>query len=287
MPAAQDVSTDRSGPYRALVLDLDGTLVADDGQVRPRVRSALGGLIERGVYVQIATGRSEGGTREIARSLGIKVPCTVYNGAGLWCPQRDELLEERVLSNRAVERTLSLAQRLGLLCVVMQRGRKFASRPRDLTEARALTRLEDLTEVPFEALPREYVIRITLFSAQHASAVEFSGAVQAALDQPIYLTEFPLNLLATHRDSPLQVVDVQPPCRGKAEALRYLQEAYGIAPKEVVAVGDAGNDVPMLRLAGLGVAMGEAQAEVLAAAKRTIGSCNSDAIADLVGEVFP
>jgi Cof subfamily protein (haloacid dehalogenase superfamily) len=276
----------RHSRFRALVLDLDGTLVADDGQVRPRVRAALAGLLERGLCVQIATGRSEGGTREIARSLGLRVPCTVYNGAGLWCPQSDELLEERVLSNRAVERTLDFARRLGLQCVVMQRGRKYASQPRNITEARALSRLEDLIEVPFEDLPREYVIRITLFSPQHATATEFSAQVRQALSVPVYLTEFPLNLLATHRDSPLQVVDVQPPCRGKGEALRYLEETYGIHPQEVVAVGDAGNDVPMLKRAGLGVAMGGSQPEVLAVAKRTIGSCNSDAIAELIAEVF-
>ena len=39
----------RAGAYRALVLDLDGTLVADDGAVRPRVVAALADLVDRGV----------------------------------------------------------------------------------------------------------------------------------------------------------------------------------------------------------------------------------------------
>lgn len=275
-----------AGPYRALVLDLDGTLVADDGAVRPRVAAGLARLIEAGVAVQIATGRSEAGTRAVARALGIRMPCVVYNGAALWCPRRDELIEERVLSNRAVERTLAFARDHELQCVVMQRGGKYATPPRDGIEASALSRLEELHLTPFERLPREYVIRITLFSSRHGDARDFSGQLERALALPIYLTEFPLNLLATHRDSPLSVVDVQPPCRGKGEALRFLEEEHGIPAQAVVAVGDASNDIPMLSAAGLGVAMGEASAAVVAAARRQIGSCNSDAIADLIDELF-
>jgi Cof subfamily protein (haloacid dehalogenase superfamily) len=275
-----------AGAYRALVLDLDGTLVADDGAVRPRVSAALADLVDRGVAVQIATGRSEAGTRAVARELGIRLPCVVYNGAALWCPRRDELIEERVLSNRAVERTLAFAQQHELQCVVMQRGGKFATPPRDSIESSALNRLEELHLTPFDRLPREYVIRITLFSSKHGDARGFSAELERALALPVYLTEFPLNLLATHRDSPLCVVDVQPPCRGKGEALRYLEEEHSIPARSVVAVGDAGNDIPMLKAAGMGVAMGEAGPDVVAAARRQIGSCNSDAIAELIEELF-
>jgi hydroxymethylpyrimidine pyrophosphatase-like HAD family hydrolase len=102
----------------------------------------------------------------------------------------------------------------------------------------------------------------------------------------VYLTHFPLDALAPHRGSPLQVVDVQPPCRGKGEALRWLEESLGIPPTRVVAVGDAGNDVPMFERAGLSVCMANALEPARRAAKRSIGSCNTDAIADLVDELF-
>ena len=100
------------------------------------------------------------------------------------------------------------------------------------------------------------------------------------------MTDFPLNWLVQHRDSPLMVADVQPPCRGKAEGLRYLLETHGIPPERIVAVGDAGNDVPMIEAAGLGVAMRNGIGEARAAADRVIGGNNSDAIAELVEELF-
>ncbi|HET8933938.1 MAG TPA: HAD hydrolase family protein, partial [Polyangiales bacterium] len=96
----------------------------------------------------------------------------------------------------------------------------------------------------------------------------------------------PLAALVGFRDSTAQVVDVQPACDGKAEALRVLAENYGIDAARVVAVGDAGNDVPILRAVGLGVAMGNAPPAVQAVAARVIGTNNSSALAELIETVF-
>ena len=111
-------------------------------------------------------------------------------------------------------------------------------------------------------------------------------ASRAFRAQPLHVTHFPLQALATHRGSPLLVADVQPPCRGKAEALRVLAERYGIPAAEVVAIGDADNDLSMLEAAGLAVAMENSMPRVLALAGRVIGNNNSDTIAELVEELF-
>lgn len=272
--------------YDAIVLDLDGTLVADDGHVRPRVRAALRRAMEAGVVVMVATGRSEAATRDVARELGVAVPCIVYNGAGMWCPTTDTLLEERLLSNRAVERIYRAARDLELTPVAMTHGLKVAEEPANEQLRSALANMTELEFAPLDRFPTECLIRITLLSTVHTDSAQMERDVHERLQLPVYTTHFPLNALAPHRDSTVQVVDVQPPCRGKGEALRYLSETLGIDPARVVAVGDAGNDVPMFERAGLGVAMGNAMPVALAAADRTIGDCNSDAIADLVAELF-
>ncbi len=271
--------------YEALLLDLDGTLVADDGAVRPRVAEAVRGLVERGVAVMIATGRSESGTLEVLAELGLELPAVVYNGAGMWCPRTERLIEERVLANATVEATLDFARRHELLTVCMPRGSKFANEPLDEVERRGLVGLENLSLVPRAELPTEYLLRISVSSSRWPAPEAFAAELEAFINRPAYLTSFPLNLLANHRDSPLHMVDVQPPCRGKAEALRWLAEQRGIPAGAVVAVGDADNDVPMFRAAGLGVAMAEASGGAAAAADRQIGSCNSDALADLIEEL--
>jgi hypothetical protein len=272
--------------YRALVLDLDGTLVTDQGAVRPRVLSALQAAHARGLRVMIATGRSELGVQSVLDQLAMDTPAVVYNGAGLFCPRERRLLEERLLSDRVVARCFRFAERSGLLPVVQRAGAKFAPEPRSAEEAQALRGLEGLRWVPFAELPREYVIRITFFSARHRSSADLAAEIERSLAEPVHVTHFPLDALATHRESRLHVVDVQPPCRGKGEALRVLSERYGVPAEEVVAVGDADNDLPMISAAGLGVAMQNAMPGVLSAARRVIGNNNTDTLADLVEELF-
>jgi hypothetical protein len=272
--------------YDAICLDLDGTLVTDQGSVLPRTVKALRAAEERGVRVMIATGRSEGGTVHVLDELGLSTPALVYNGAGIWCPRERRMLEERVLSNRTVADSLAWADEVGSLAVVMQSGAKYVAPPRTPEERGAISQLEDLHIVPSAELPREVLMRITFFSGAWPSSRAFHDAYVAAVRQPVYLTHFPLSALVQHRGNPLDVLDVQPPCRGKGEALRFLEETYGIPPERVVCVGDAGNDVPMLTRCGLAVAMENAFEDALAAAHKVIRSNNTEAIAELVEELF-
>ncbi|HVS19029.1 MAG TPA: HAD family hydrolase, partial [Planctomycetota bacterium] len=273
--------------YRAILLDLDGTLVDDHEGVHPRTRAALAAAVERGVFVMIATGRSELATRPVLEDLGLCTPALVYNGAGLWCPQRREFLEERVLSDRTLQRAVDYGLARGLLTVSMGAGLKRAIAPRTLVEELALREMHGLEFVlGREDLVGRRSIRVTLFSGEHADSAVFEAEVSAALGGPVYTTHFPLRVLPHHRDSTLDVVDIHPPCRGKAEALRWLREEHGIPAQQVVAVGDASNDVPMLRAAGLGVAVEGGMREALEAADRRVDGPHTDALGALVEELF-
>ncbi|MCB9915356.1 MAG: HAD family phosphatase [Planctomycetes bacterium] len=272
--------------YDAVLLDLDGTLLDQHEVVRPRNAAALRRLVDEGVHVMITTGRSVLATLRAVDGLDLPAPMAVFNGAAIYCPVKERLLEERVLSNRAVARALAFAEARDLLVVCQTGFEKFGTAPRDPHEDDALRGFLELEVRPREELPREYLVRIVLFSRDHARSADFRDEVVAALDLPSYLTHFPLRALVRHAGSPLHVVDVHPPCLGKAEALRWLTEERGVAPGRVVAIGDAGNDVPMLRAAGLGVAMGNGHRSALEAADRVIGAHDTDAIAELVDELF-
>ena len=275
-----------SASYDAILLDLDGTLFTDEGEIRPTTLASLRAAHASGVRIMLATGRSEVGARPIVEELGFDTPAIVFNGAGVYCPVERRLLEERVLSDRTVEGALAYAVTRDLLPVVIRAGAKYSLRPRDAHEERAIAYFHGLSVLEPHELPLERAIRVTIFSGVHPSSDALATELEAAVERPIYVTHFPLQALADHRESPLLVADVQPPCRGKAEGLRLLQELYGIPPERVVAIGDATNDVPMFAGAGLGVAMENSMEEALAAADRVIGSNNSDAIAQLVEELF-
>lgn len=272
--------------YDALVLDIDGTLLDEQSLIRPRTLHAIARAKKAGVVVMLATGRSHWGTREVIDTLELESPAVVINGAGVYDRREDRLIEHYALPEPMVANLLEYAERERLLTVVSAMDGQYARQPEGL-ETHILSDLRSLKIVTAQELPRRDVTRVTLFSLTHDSSQSLHDDTRrAAGDYPAYYTHFPLAALAHFRASTAQVVDAQPDCRGKAEAFRVLMSRYRIAPERVVAVGDANNDLPMLRVAGLAVAMGNATPEAKAAAHRVIGDNDSDALAELIEELF-
>ncbi|MEC9475655.1 MAG: HAD family hydrolase [Planctomycetota bacterium] len=273
--------------YEALVLDLDGTLLQDSGKILPRTRDALRRISGQGIHVMIATGRSEQSAKPVIEDLGILNPTVIYNGAAIWCPREKRLIEERNLSAQHLGSLLRYAQEEELLPVVMCAGSKRALSPRSETLNYALHDMKNIEIVSESEMHIDRPIRLSLFSDRHHDTESFANQVRELSPDEAYLTWFPLNLLPSHRDSPLQVVDVQPKCEGKKEALRFLQEHKNIDADRCVAIGDAPNDLPMVESAGLGVAMGNAMDELKEKSDRIIGANSTTAIADLIDELWP
>jgi hypothetical protein len=272
--------------FDALLVDLDGTLVTDEDEILPGTIESLRAAQARGVRVMVSTGRSELATIPVLALLGLDSRAVVYNGCGLWCPGEQRLIEERVLSERTLERAVGFGERNGFMTVAMCAGRKHAIHPRDEVERLALRDMVGLSYVESEVLKQGRAIRVSFFSDRHPDSAELAREAEEYVAQPVFMTHFPLNLLAHHKDSPLTVVDVHPPCRGKAEAVRVLEEQYGIAPERVVAVGDATNDIGMFEAVGLSVCMETGMPEAIEAADRVIGGNNTGAIESLVRELF-
>lgn len=283
--------TASKGPYRAAVFDLDGTLLADTGTVVPATRAVVNQLLERGIVVMIATGRSEVSTLPVARDLGLETPTVIYNGAALLCPKTGGLLACTPLSGDHVERSLGFAAAQGAFPVVMADGRKHVPDEQSPTGngsvARDVVRLmHGVHRVPTSALPLPETVRVSLFSDQFDRAEDLEAEYVRFMAEDLYLTSFALRLLPGYRDSDIMVLDIHAPCPGKRLALDVLTEQYGIAPEEVVAFGDAGNDLPLLEAAGLGIAMGNAAAEIQARAHRTIGHNDTNTLAETLTEIF-
>ena len=76
--------------------------------------------------------------------------------------------------------------------------------------------------------------------------------------------------------------EITAPGVSKGEGLCLLCRTLGIDIAQTVACGDEGNDVSILRSAGLGVAMGNATAEAKAAADVQVADCDHDGVAEAI-----
>ncbi|MEM6674118.1 MAG: HAD family hydrolase, partial [Planctomycetota bacterium] len=273
--------------YDALLLDLDGTLLTPDETIHPRTHAAILEAARQGVEVMVVTGRSKMSALPVLDELELESPSVLFNGCAVWCGDQQRMLEERTLANRTLARLHDWAAEQEAQVIVMTADEKLALAPRNDEERRNFDGFIGVQFVDRPALVRDYTIRLSFLvkcGARGSRAV--SDEIEEAAGAPIYLTHFPLSILPRHRTNPYSAIDVHAPCRGKAEALRFLADTKGIPPSRVIAVGDADNDVPMLRAAGLGVAMGNALPEVQREADRVVDHHGTGAIADLVEDLL-
>ena len=83
----------------------------------------------------------------------------------------------------------------------------------------------------------------------------------------------------------VEVLEVFDPAVNKWEGILHVARRHGVDPAQIVAIGDDVNDIPMIKNAGLGVAMGNAKPEVQAVAKRVIGKNADEGLAAFLDEL--
>ncbi len=83
-----------------------------------------------------------------------------------------------------------------------------------------------------------------------------------------------------------QTIEVTKAGVTKASGLIHVCEHYGLKPENVIVFGDSGNDVPMMRIAGYAVAMGNAFADVKLAADEVTESIHDDGVAVAIDRLF-
>ena len=247
--------------FKLLVVDVDGTLVGREGTVADEDREALVRANDAGIMVSLGTGRAFQSCAEVLDLLSLDGYHLFCDGALVYSPTRREEVYAETLDRVVVRRAIEFARRNEINIDFYSTTRYFVERE---TWSAAVHRdLFDIspTIADFDTLcEEERIIKAGLVAAspgERAKARRFHR-------------EFGDSLYFSWVTSPtcpgVDFVNVVAPGVSKGKALQALISHLGITPAEVIAIGDGNNDLSLLSVAGLGVAMGNATDEAKAVA---------------------
>lgn len=231
-------------PFQLAAVDLDGTLLGPDHEVSPENAAALARLQARGVIVAIASGRRYQNSMRLHRSLGLKGPIISCQGALVIDPETEEVFEEHFLPPALASELVADGESRGYSVIYYHRRRLCVAR-RDhwieLYESRIGEKAEVISDL--HSLEGAEALKVVWYGEPADVQAARSGIEAKYRNRADVIATDPENL-----EFMLAGID-------KGVGLRAVIKHYGMQIERTLAFGDSENDVPMLRLAGLGVAM--------------------------------
>lgn len=260
--------------YRLLSLDLDGTLVTSQGRVTEACKQAVWSFIDAGGVVALASGRP---TRGLWPAQDLKLAekggyLLSYNGGKIVNCRTNETIYEKNIPQDLVPVIIHMIQDAGMEAISYQDQYVLLEHVDRLWFDReaAVCHME-YKEVPDLAAYVTFpVVKLMACGApEQILALEKQARAAIGSRVDVFRSEdFYLEFVAKGID--------------KASTLEVLLKHLGLSRENLMACGDSYNDIPMIKYAGLGVAMANSIPEVLEAAGAVTKSNDEDGVAHAI-----
>jgi Cof subfamily protein (haloacid dehalogenase superfamily) len=260
----------------SLVLaDVDGTLVNEEKVLTKRAQAAVQGLHRAGIRFAITSGRPPKGMAMLFDALKLDTPIFGFNG-GLVIKPDLSIIEQKTVPTDVAAAAIKLIRDHGL-DVWVYRGNDWL-----ITKADAPHVAREAWTVKFEpvvvkdvAEKLDQVAKIVGVSDDLEKVQRCEADARAAFGQR-----------ATANRSQPYYLDVTNKDANKGSVVEFLSSHLGVPAAEIATIGDQQTDVPMFKLSGLSIAMGNAPAEVKAQASTTTDSYNDEGFAKAMERII-
>lgn len=234
--------------YKLIAIDLDGTLLDDNMEISRRNKEAIKKASKKGVRVTLCSGRPFDMVKGYAEELELKVPFITNNGAMIVTTHDYKVVYKREMEYKAIKPLLDYAHQRNIKMFAFVDDVMYTNIPPDDQEIEVWKRYGQ----KFVYMEEFYhYINENLIKLMYVGECNELKSHMKDLEE--YCQNRFIQYLVVGRYLEFVPVDVN-----KGSAVKYLASYYGIRASEVMAIGDEDNDIPMLKYAGLGVAMGNA-----------------------------
>jgi len=259
--------------YKLLVLDLDGTLASSTHQILPETKAALMRAQKAGLKVVLASGRPTPGVVPLAEELQLAKYggyLLSYNG-GHMMAATGEVIQEISLKPEESHEIYDLAKELGANIMAYHNNDIFTEDYEKYIQMEVDINGMDLNRVDDfkEAVIHNSMKNMMTGEPDHLAEVERIFKERLG------------HRYSISRSLPY-FLEVMPHGINKASCLEKLLKSLGLTAEDMVACGDGYNDIKMLQLAGLGVAMKNAVDDLKAIANYITKSNDDNGIAHVI-----
>ncbi len=265
---------------KLLVLDIDGTLTNSKKEVTYETKHAIIDMINRGHKCMLASGRPTPGMHKVADELEFENYggyLLSYNGARIIKYDTKEVVYQQTLPREYIPLLYKFA--VENQCTILTYDDKQIISGNGITESVALeARINNLPIKEVDNFP-EYVdfdVNKCLMTAPPHIAVKLEKKLQQMYGE----------FLSIYRSEPF-FIEIMPLGVDKAASLAHMLYIMKMSKEDCVACGDGFNDITMIKYAGLGVAMANAQPEVKEAADIVTLSNDEDGLIPVIEKYFP
>lgn len=256
---------------RLVALDIDGTLLRSDSTLSAANARAVRAVKERGVHVILASGKPPWAMEALADELDLPGPHVTANGAGIWNRSSGVELLGRI-GWEDVHRALNYGKEQALPRALSGPHGVFCQpewRPDDVTQA-----LREVGEVPPTVV------------ADACAAEPDPWKVILIARRGVPIPPCPALADGIWVRTGAAFFETVPGNTSKATAVAEICRRMHIPQSSVVAIGDSENDIPLLRWAGVSVAMGQSPVEVRRSAHHTTATNDRDGVARALEQLF-
>jgi len=232
---------------KLIALDVDGTIMDKNFNISEKVTKTIKNALDKGIYVLLATGRMYSATVPVAMHLGLKTPLVVYQGS---------LIQEFYRSNKILmHHTVPTDISLQVIKDLRQYGVQINAYINDNLYAESFSPILD-----------EYASRrdTPIYKVDNFESMSnFEPTKILGLDYNINLIDKIRNELKEKYENSINISKSTPNfCEfvnnkcSKANSVLYMAKKWNIDQSQIMAIGDQENDLEMLEIAEVGVAMG-------------------------------
>lgn len=264
--------------YQILVLDLDGTLTNSKKEISDATYQALIDIQKAGKTLVLASGRPTYGVVPVAAHLKLNEYggyILSFNGGRITDCRTDKLIFEETLPGSIAESLYNLVMKYPGLDLITYTEDTILSGicPNKYTELESF-----INHMP--------IIRLNDFARDIPAQVNkflITGEPSLVAEAQKELMEHYGTKLNLYCSDPF-FLEIMPPGRDKGTSLSHLLKCLNLTTSQAICCGDGYNDIPMIKAAGLGVAMENAQPAVKAAADYITLSNDNDGILHVINK---